>query len=133
MGERLRTTDAEIDAALKRAANEPESPAVVQVKYLNSPDLLLMVMKSGQRVAIPREQIQTLATASRRKVAEIEIENFGTALHWPQLDFDLSVEGLLKGFTGNTRWMRELKLQRTVVRKRPRITVQSRVGAQAHP
>jgi hypothetical protein len=71
-----------------------------------------MVMKSGQRVAIPREEIQVLASAPRKQVAEVEIVNFGTALHWPQLDLDLSVEGLLKGVTGNRRWMQELKLQR---------------------
>jgi hypothetical protein len=71
-----------------------------------------MVMKSGQRVAIPREEIQVLASAPRKQVAEVKIENFGTALHWPRLDLDLSVEGLLKGVTGNRRWMQELKLQR---------------------
>lgn len=112
MGDRLRTTDAEIAAALERAANEPEAPTAVEVRYLPSPDLLLMVMKSGQRVAIPREEIQVLASAPRKQVAEVEIVNFGTALHWPQLDLDLSVEGLLKGVTGNRRWMQELKLQR---------------------
>ncbi|WP_263376906.1 DUF2442 domain-containing protein [Granulicella aggregans] len=112
MGDRLRTTDAEIAAALERAANEPDAPTAVEVRYLPSPDLLLMVMKSGQRVAIPREEIQVLASAPRKQVAEVEIENFGTALHWPQLDLDLSVEGLLKGVTGNRRWMQELKLQR---------------------
>lgn len=132
VGERLRTTDAEIAAALKRAANEPEVPTVVEAKYLNSCDLLLMVMESGQRFAIPREQIQMLATAPRRKIADVEIENFGTALHWPQLDFDLSVEGLLKGVTGNRRWMRELKLQRAASsRKSLCAATASRTGAQA--
>ena len=118
MGNRLRTTDDEIDAALKRAAQEPESPTAIAARYLPSPDILLLVMKSGQRVAIPREEIQVLATASRAKVAEVEIENFGTALHWPRLNFDLSVEGLLKGVTGNRRWMRELKLLREAAKRR---------------
>jgi len=75
--------------------------------------MVIMTMSSGRRVAIPREEIQVLKTAPRSKVSQVEIENFGTALHWPQLDLDLSVEGLLRGIKGTKPWMRELAWQRS--------------------
>lgn len=112
MANRVRTTSKEIDAALERAAREPQSPTVVEAKYHAPTEMVIMIMSSGRRIGIPREEVQGLKTAPRSKVAEVEIENFGTALHWPQLDLDLSVEGLLKGVTGTRRWMRELAWQR---------------------
>jgi hypothetical protein len=113
MANRVRTTSDEVDAALERAAREPETPTVVEAKYHAPTEMVIMMMKSGKRIAIPREEIQVLASAPRSKVAAMEIENFGTALHWPKLDLDLSVEGLVKGITGTRRWMRELAWQRT--------------------
>src|ERR1700688_1951216 len=100
MGRRVRTTSDEIDAALRRARLEPEAPTAVEAKYHAPTDMVIIIMASGRRVAIPREEIQVLATAPRSKVSEVEIENFGTALHWPKLDLDLSIEGLLRGITG---------------------------------
>jgi hypothetical protein len=108
MGKGLRTTDAEIDTALERARLEPEPPTAVSARYHSSTDSIILVLKSGRRLIVPREEIQGLATARRSDVAEIEIENLGTALTWPRLDLDYSIEGLLKGITGNRRWMQEL-------------------------
>jgi hypothetical protein len=112
MGRNLRTTDAEIDVALKRARLEPEPPTAVSVRYHASTDSIIIGMKSGRRLIIPREEMQGLATARKSDVSEIEIENLGTALSWPRLDLDFSIEGLLKGITGNRRWMQELAYQR---------------------
>jgi len=112
MGKNLRTTDAEIDAAVKRARLESEPPTAVSARYHLSTDSVIIGLKSGRRLIVPREEIQGLATARRRDVAAIEIENLGTALSWPLLDLDFSIEGLLKGVTGNRRWMQELAWQR---------------------
>ncbi len=118
MANRVRTTSQEIDEALKRAALEPAAPTARAVQYHAPTEMLIMTMSSGRRMAIPREEIQVLKTAARSKVAQVEIENFGTALHWPQLDLDLSVEGLLRGVTGTKQWMRELAWQRAQARTR---------------
>src|SRR6266702_8144068 len=104
MGKNLRTTDAEIDAAVKRARLESEPPTAVSARYHLSTDSVIIGPKSGRRLIVPREEIQGLATARRRDVAAIEIENLGTALSWPLLDLDSSIEGRLKGVTGTRRW-----------------------------
>lgn len=127
MGKNLRTTDAEIDAALEQARLEPEPPTVVSARYHSSMDLIIIVLKSGRRLIIPREEIQGLATARRSDVSEIEIENLGTALTWPRLDLDFSIEGLLKGITGNRRWMQELAWQRSQDKARRSLSARSSV------
>ena len=83
MGKKLRTTDAEIDAALNQARLEPEPPTVVSVRYHASTDSIILVLKSGRGFIVPREEIQELASARKSDVSEIEIENLGTALIWP--------------------------------------------------
>ena len=106
---RIRTTRNEILEALRQAATEPDAPTAKEVRYLSEPQLLLLVMENGRRFAIPREDIQGIATAPMAKVLRVELEDFGSAVHWPLLDLDLSVEGLLKGITGNQRWMQQLR------------------------
>ena len=117
MGNRTRTTNADIDAALKRTAEEPGAPTVSGARYHAPTEMIILQLQSGKRVGIPREDIQVLAGAPRSKVANIAIEDFGTALHWPELDLDLSVEGLLKGVTGSRRWMQELAWQRAETKR----------------
>ncbi|MDQ2832247.1 MAG: DUF2442 domain-containing protein [Acidobacteriota bacterium] len=125
---RVRTTNEEIDAALERAVSQPGAPAVRSVRYHRPTEMIILSMSSGTRVAIPREEIQELKTAPQNKIAQIEIENFGTALHWPQLDLDLSVEGLVRGVTGTKRWMRELSWQRSQAKAENLASVLSKVS-----
>lgn len=128
MANRVKTTGEDIDAALKRAASEPEAPTVNMVRYHAPTEMVILTMSSGRRVAIPREEIQGLKTAPRSKVSQVEIEDFGTALHWPELDLDLSVEGLLRGITGTKQWMRELAWQRAHARTKHVDSVLSKVS-----
>ena len=128
MANRVRTTSRDIDAALKRAALEPITPTARAVQYNAPTEMVILTMSSGRRVAMPREEIQVLKGAPRSKVSQVEIENFGTALHWPQLDLDLSVEGLLRGITGTKRWMRELAWQRSRAKNKNSESALSRVS-----
>ena len=45
----------------------------------------------------PPNLAQGLEGASAAALAEIEITPMGTGLHWPRLDADLTVDGLLAG------------------------------------
>jgi hypothetical protein len=76
--------------------------------------LLLVKLKSGQRLAIPREDLQGVADADPDKVSKIEIEMLGMALHWEDLDVDFRVDGLRQGLYGNERWMKQLEQRRRV-------------------
>ena len=46
-----------------------------------------------------------LSEASHDDLAEIVIEGAGLGLHWPRIDADVYVPGLLQGLLGSKRWM----------------------------
>jgi hypothetical protein len=104
------TTSEEIDRALLRAKTEDNDPRAVQVEYRPGPglDLLILKLSDGQRLCIPRENLQGLQNASKQDIANIEILGKGTGLHWPALDVDLYVPALLRHVYGNRSWMAKL-------------------------
>jgi hypothetical protein len=104
---KMATTDAEIDRALHRARNLPSEPRVAEVEYRPEPglDLLILRMSDGRRYVIPREDLQGLQSAARDQIARVEILGGGTGLHWPDLDLDHYVPGLLRRVYGNRNWM----------------------------
>ena len=101
------TTDAEIDRAIRAAKQLADEPRVAQVEYRpgHGLDLLIMKMRDGRRVLIPREDLEGLQHARREEIAEVEISPSGTALHWPRLDLDYYVPNLLRHIYGSKRWM----------------------------
>lgn len=104
------TTDAEIDAALARAAEAPEKPYLESIQYRpgRGLDLFILHMSDGQRYLLPREKLQGLQTATREQAANIEILGKGTGLYWPDLDAALYVPSLVSGVYGNRAWMAKL-------------------------
>jgi hypothetical protein len=104
------TTDAEIDRALLRAGALEGEPRVVAVEYRPGAglDLLILKLSDGRREIIPREDLQGLENATREQVAQVEILGKGTGLHWPELNVDHYVPGLLKHIYGTKRWMAEI-------------------------
>lgn len=104
------TTDAEIDRATARAKSLRNEPFVSAVEYRPGPglDLLILKLSNGNRRVIPREDLQGLQSATRGQIARIEILGGGTGLHWPDLDVDLYVPGLLRGIYGNKQWMAQI-------------------------
>jgi hypothetical protein len=101
--------EAQIDAAMQKARDLRDGEVAVSVRYIPSTDLLLIVLKTGRRLAIPREDLQGLAGEKKTAVADVEIVGSGSGLHWPQLDVDFSVAGLADGRYGNERWMKALR------------------------
>lgn len=101
------TTDAAIDRAIVRADGLRDEPRVTAVEYKPGPglDLLVLHLSDGRRHVIPRENVQGLASATRKQIARIEILGNGTGLHWPALDLDLYVPNLLRHIYGTKRWM----------------------------
>lgn len=107
---RVVTTDAEIDRAIERAKAVGRWPLVTAVEYKPGPglDLLILTLNDDSRRAIPREDLQGLQSATKDQLARVEILGGGTGLHWPELDADLYVPGLLRGIYGTKKWMAEI-------------------------
>ena len=104
---RVVTTDAEIERAIERARHLREGPLVTEVEYKPGPglDLLVLKLSDGRRCLLPREDLQGLESGTKEQIANVEIVGGGAGLHWPDLDADLYVPGLLQGIYGNKHWM----------------------------
>jgi hypothetical protein len=107
---RISMSDAEIDRAIGRAKTLRGEPLVTAVEYRTGPglDLLILKLNDGHRHVIPREDLQGLESATQEQIARVEILGSGTGLHWPDLDIDFYVPGLLRGVYGNRKWMAEI-------------------------
>ena len=81
---------------------------VLHAEYERKPDLISLYLDDGIRVSIPRMKLQGLQEADRAKLAKIELLGRGTGLHWPLLDVDHYVPGLLHRVFGTSRWMAEI-------------------------
>lgn len=59
---------------------------------------LIVTLLDGRVVHIPIAWFPTLANATEKQRANWELLGEGDGIRWPELDEDLSVDGLLKGF-----------------------------------
>lgn len=69
-------------------------------------NVVVVELVNGSSFAFPPELAQGLAGASAADLSVIEVSPMGTGLHWPRLDADLTVSGLLAGVFGSRTWMR---------------------------
>jgi Protein of unknown function (DUF2442) len=67
-------------------------------------------LSNGVDFSFPSELAQGLRGATNEALEVIEMTPFGTGLHWPLLDADLSVAGLLAGIFGTKMWMKEIAI-----------------------
>ena len=59
---------------------------------------IIVPMESGREIRFPAAANPRLARGTPAQLSHIEISPFG--LHWPDLDEDLSIRGLLEGHHG---------------------------------
>lgn len=60
-------------------------------------DRLSVELMDGRAIAVPLAWYPRLANASPAQRAHWEIAGGGYGIHWPEIDEDLSTEGLLRG------------------------------------
>lgn len=70
-------------------------PLAEQVHFTD--DDLVVSLVDGRTVSVPLVWFPRLATATRQQLENYELLGDGEGIHWPDLDEDLSVEGLLRG------------------------------------
>jgi hypothetical protein len=103
------TTDAQLDSALAQARRfAPEDRRAVAAYYEKNKDRVVLALTNGVEVSIPRAGLQGLEHATDVQAAEIELLGGGTGLHWPQMNVDHYVPGLLNNIFGTAAWMRHV-------------------------
>jgi hypothetical protein len=60
-------------------------------------DMMRVALSDGRIVCVPLAWFPRLCAASPEQLARYEISGGGISLHWPDIDEDLSVAGLLAG------------------------------------
>lgn len=60
-------------------------------------DELIVTLSDGRRLAVPTVWFPRLVKASPQERAEYELLGHGEGIHWPTIDEDISVAGLLAG------------------------------------
>lgn len=58
---------------------------------------LVVQLQDGRELACPLGFFPRLAAASKEDLADWRFTGRGTGIHWPRLDEDLSIQGLLEG------------------------------------
>lgn len=64
---------------------------------------LTVGLKDGRRISVPVEWYPRLAHASKKQLGNWQVCGGGYGIHWPDLDEDLSTEGLLRGAPAPTK------------------------------
>lgn len=98
--------DREIDRALARGRRLARGePRAASVRYDRHTRRMVVELTNGCSFVFPPRALQGLARAREAALADVEIAGAGHALHWPQLDADFTVPGLLMGLFGTRAWM----------------------------
>lgn len=98
---------AKADEAVARGKLEQAVQPLATAAYYDALKKVVVIeLASGASFAFPPGLAQGLEGASADDLAEIEITPMGTGLHWPRLDADLTVDGLLAGVFGSQSWLR---------------------------
>ena len=99
-------TDAQIEAARARGQASLRSEFHAETAWYEADrDLVWIRTTAGIYHGIPSQKLQGLSGASPSQIADIEVSPQGVGLHWPQLDADLTVQGIMTGLYGSEAWM----------------------------
>jgi len=71
-------------------------PVASELDFTDSEMLVTLV--DGRTISIPLSWFPSLSNASKEQREDFRLIGDGEGIHWPQLDEDLSVKGLLYGF-----------------------------------
>jgi len=88
--------------ALEMRAKYPKATAA---KYDRATGMVLLTLSNGKVFSFSPQNAQGLERASPSDLEKIEISPSGFGIHFPRLDADFSVPGLLEGRFGSKKWM----------------------------
>jgi len=79
------------------SSSQADIPAAQAVDVHVTDDMLTVELTDGRRIAAPVNWYPRLAKASPSERANWRLIGRGAGIHWPDLDEDISVDGLLEG------------------------------------
>jgi len=94
-------------------------PCAMRVRVTD--DEIEIDLVDGRRLAVPILWYPRLANATPKQRAKYRLSGGGAGIHWPLVDEDLSVEGLLAGYRppkGSEFWKSDLLPKRRTRRRR---------------
>jgi Protein of unknown function (DUF2442) len=107
-------TEKEFDAARTRGTEtRKRGPLAESVRYDRAHDRLVVRLNTGIEIGFAPADAQGLEGASPAELMNVEIAEFGLALHWPMLDADHWVPALAQGILGSETWMKQRRTART--------------------
>ena len=92
-------------AEAESRGREGREPCAIGARYLPGRRMLVVVLAGGAELHVPVTAVEGLADAAPEDLRVIEITPAGTGLHFPNIDADIHVPGLVAGVTGSRRWM----------------------------
>ena len=101
----MEITDEEMRRAEESMETRRAQGHATAARYDAPSKRLIVSIHNGVELAIPVGLVQELSDADPADLAEIEITPAGLGLHWPRLDADVYVPGLLSGAFGTRQWM----------------------------
>ena len=75
-------------------------PLALSVSFDN--DSLIVGLSDGRSISVPLAWFPSLSSATVNQLNDWELLGDGEGIHWPQLDEDLSINGLLLGNRAGT-------------------------------
>lgn len=98
--------DENFEGANRRARDLQASiPRAVSARYDRKHGHIVIQLSSNLILSFSPRDAQGLANAQPWQLEEIEVSPSGFGIHFPKLDADLYVPGLLEGFLGSKKWM----------------------------
>jgi len=98
-------TESEYRKANQAAQDRRASGYAVSVRYDRRSGRVVVRMSTGIEIRFPAYLVEGLSGASPEDLAKIEISPSGLGLHWPSLDVDLYLPGVIAGQFGSTRFL----------------------------
>ncbi len=95
-----------IELANKRGEQlQKEFPHAVSARYDRASGRVVVELSSKLALSFSPQDAQGLDNGKPAQLEEIELSPSGFGVHFPQLDADLYIPGLLEGFMGSRKWM----------------------------
>ncbi|MBZ5509134.1 MAG: DUF2442 domain-containing protein [Acidobacteriia bacterium] len=92
--------------ANQRAKNlQASNPRAVSAHYDRRSGRIVINLSSKLTLSLSPQDAQGFENARPSQLEEIEITPSGFGIHFPKLDADLYVPGLLEGLLGSRKWM----------------------------
>ena len=93
------------EATARMKVMKASTPAAIAAYYDRKTKKIVVDLSTGLGVFFSPQDAQGLENATPAQLSDIEITPAGFGLHFPKLDADLYVPGLLDGAMGSRKWM----------------------------